>query len=74
MMVSQNFCCTIIMIPCLANADGNPEKKAELDGTSRRKRPHNGLLNQASEEKKKKKKKKKKEKKEGKARSSQPVF
>ena len=38
------------LLPCLSNANGNPEEKAKLDGTPRRERPHYGLLNQASEE------------------------
>ena len=38
------------LLPCLSNANGNPEKKAELDGTPGRKRPHYGLLNETSEE------------------------
>merc|ERR1712037_1072657 len=35
-------------VPCLANANGNPKKKTELDGSSRRKRPHYCFFNQAS--------------------------
>ena len=43
---SHNLPC----LPCLSNANGNPEEKAELDGASGSKRPHYGFLNQASEE------------------------